>query len=151
MNKIRDTYCHLPETQNYFYIVFPIMYYSYWLRQHKVRALWSGIEFALQHTEYWSYCSNRDALCHFLWDEDKLISPGVIKTIRLRSLNAFYLFLFAATATHTPAWQPVNSGPWERTSLCTDGHRPLDSSTDLNIKNTLRLMLNNFINCFYGF
>lgn len=47
------------------------MYYSYWLWQHTVRALCSGIEFPLQYTEYWSYCVNTAALGRFLWDEDK--------------------------------------------------------------------------------
>lgn len=72
ISKIWDIHCHLTETQIYFYVVCTIVYYSYWLWQQSVRALWSGIEFASQYTEYWSYCVNTAVLCHFLWDEDKL-------------------------------------------------------------------------------
>lgn len=153
ISKIWDTHCHLTETQNYFYIVFTIMYYSYWLWQHTVRALWSGIELALI---YWILI----ILCKYCctvpfpmgWRQTLLISQGVIKIIRLRSLNVLHLFLFAAAYTHTLAWQPINSVALGKELLSAQMDiKALVSLIYFNVKNTLKLMLNNFINCFYGF
>lgn len=86
------------------------------------------------------------------WRQTLLISQEAIKIIRLRSLNVLHLFLFAAAYTHDLAWQPIN--------LVALGNELLSAQMDIkalvsliyfNLKNTLRLMLNNFINCFYGF
>lgn len=56
--------------------------------------------------------------------------------------------------THTLVWQPINFvlGKKVLTSLCKNGHiKVLVSLIHCNVKNTLRLLLAFFINCFYDF
>jgi len=68
----------------------------------------------------------------------------VIKIIRLRSLNALHLSLLAAAYTHTPAWQPINSAALGKGFL-SEEIKTVVSLIYFNMKNTLRLTLNNFL------
>jgi len=70
----------------------------------------------------------------------------VIKIIRLRSLNALHLSLLAAAYTHTPAWQPINSAALGKGFLSAEiDIKTVVSLIYFNMKNTLRLTLNNFL------